>query len=186
MRWIDEQYLKTPWYGWPRMTAALRRQGYQVNGKRVRRVRQRLGWQARPPRARPATSTPGQRGYPSVLRAGGMDRPNLVGGAARTYVPLGPGLLSLGAVLDWYSRYGVAWQLANTLAGSFCRIAVHQALTRGTPTILNTDQGSQFTRQAFTSLLHAAGVQLRRDGRGRVFDNSFVERLWRTVKAEHL
>jgi putative transposase len=186
MRWIDEQYLKTPFYGWPRMTAALRRQGYQVNGKRVRRLMQRMGLQALQPRARPATRTPGHRVYPYLLRDVVIDRPNLVWCADITYVPLRPGFLYLVAVMDWYSRYVVAWQLSNTLDGSFCRVAVQQALTRGTPTIFNTDQGSQFTTQAFTSLLHAAGVQISMDGRGRVFDNIFVERLWRTVKYEHL
>ncbi len=96
------------------------------------------------------------------------------------------GFLYVVAIMDWYSRYVLAWALSNSLEGSFCRTALQQALSSGTPTIFNTDQGSQFTAQPFTTLLEAAGVQISMDGRGRVFDNIFIERLWRTVKYEHL
>lgn len=186
MRRIDAQYLETPFYGWPKMTAALRAQGYHVNGKRVRRLMRQMGLQAITVRKRPATSTPGHRIYPYLLRDLAIERPNQVWCADITYVPMPLGLLYLVAIMDWYSRYVVAWALSNSLEGTFCRTALQQALRSGTPLIFNTDQGSQFTAQAFTTLLEAAGVQISMDGRGRVFDNIFIERLWRTVKYEHL
>jgi putative transposase len=186
MRRIDEQYLKTPFYGWPKMTVALRNQGYAVNSKRVRRLMRQMGLQAVTVRKRPATSTPGHRIYPYLLRDMVIERPNQVWCADITYVPMPRGFLYLVAIMDWFSRYVLAWQLSNSLDGSFCRTALEQALVRGTPLIFNTDQGSQFTAQAFTKLLETAGVHISMDGRGRVFDNIFIERLWRTVKYEHL
>lgn len=133
-----------------------------------------------------ATSTPGHRIYPYLLRGAVIERPNEVWCADITYVPMPLGFLYLVAIMDWFSRYVVTWALSNSLDGSFCRTALHQALSAGTPRIFNTDQGSQFTAQGFTTILEAAGVQISMDGRGRVFDNIFVERLWRTVKYEHL
>ncbi len=186
MRRIDEQYLKAPFYGWPKMTVALRNQGYAVNSKRVRRLMRQMGLQAITVRKRPATSTPGHRIYPYLLRDMVIERPNQVWCADSTYVPMPRGFLYLVAIMDWFSRYVLAWQLSNSLDGSFCRTALEQALVRGTPLIFNTDQGSQFTAQAFTTLLDTAGVHISMDGRGRVFDNMFIERLWRTVKYEHL
>lgn len=186
MRLIDRQYLETPFYGWPRMTAVLRRQGYVVNGKRVRRLMRQMGLQAITIRKRSATSSPGHRIYPYLLRNLSVEQPNQVWCADITYVPMPVGFLYLVAVMDWFSRYVLAWDLSNSLEGSFCRAALQQALSRATPTIFNTDQGSQFTAQPFTALLEGAGVQISMDGRGRVFDNIFVERLWRSVKYEHL
>ncbi len=186
MRRIDAQYLATPFYGWPKMTVALRNQGYAVNSKRVRRLMRQMGLQAVTVRKRPATSTPGHRIYPYLLRDVVIERPNQVWCADSTYVPMPRGFLYLVAIMDWFSRYVLAWQLSNSLDGSFCRTALEQALVRGTPLIFNTDQGSQFTAQAFTTLLDKAGVHISMDGRGRVFDNIFIERLWRTVKYEHL
>jgi putative transposase len=186
MRRIDAQYLKTPFYGWPKMTAALRNEGSQVNGKRVRRLMRQMGLQAITVRKRPATSTPGHRIYPYLLRDVVVERPNQVWCADITYVPMPRGFVYLVAVMDWFSRYVLAWELSNSLDGSFCQTTLQQALQRGTPLIFNTDQGSQFTAQGFTALLEAAEVQISMDGRRRVFDNIFVERLWRTVKYEHL
>lgn len=186
MRRIDAHYLETPFYGWPKMTAALRNQGYAVNGKRVRRLMRRMGLQAITVRKQPATSRPGHRIYPYLVRNLTIDRPNQVWCADITYVPMSHGFLYLVAVMDWFSRYVLAWELSNSLEGSFCRRALHQALKSGTPVIFNTDQGSQFTAQNFTTLLEVAGVQISMDGRGRVFDNIFIERLWRTVKYEYL
>ncbi len=186
MRHIDVQYLETPFYGWPKMTVALRKQGYAVNGKRVRRLMRQMGLQAVTVRKRPTTSTPGHRIYPYLLRGFALERPNQVWCADITYVPMPMGFLYLVAIMDWFSRYVVAWALSNSLEGSFCRTALQQALERGVPAIFNTDQGSQFTTPAFTRLLETAGVQISMDGRGRVFDNIFMERLWRTVKYEHL
>jgi putative transposase len=186
MRCIDAQYLETPLYGWPKMTAALRRQGYPVNGKRVRRLMRHMGLQAVQARKRPTTSTPGHRIYPYLLRDMSIERPNEVWCADITYVPMPLGFLYLVAIMDWFSRYVVAWALSNSLDGSFCRTALQQALQGSKPRVFNTDQGSQFTAKSFTVLLETAGVQPSMDGRGRVFDNIFVERLWRTVKYEHL
>ncbi len=186
MRRIDEQYLKTPFYGWPKMTAALRNQGYAVNGKRVRRLMRQMGLQAVTVRQRPVTSTPGHQIYPYLLRDVAITRPNQVWCADITYVPMPLGVLYLVAVMDWFSRYVLAWELSNSLDGSFCRTALQQALRSGTPMIFNTDQGSQFTAHGFTTLLEAASVQISMDGRGRVFDNIFIERLWRTVTYEYL
>lgn len=186
MRRIDQHYLETPFYGWPKMTAVLRTQGYAVNGKRVRRLMRRMGLHAITVRRHPVTSTPGHRVYPYLLRDLPIEHPNQVWCADITYVPMPLGFLYLVAIMDWFSRYVVAWALSNSLEGSFCRTALHQALRLGVPTIFNTDQGSQFTAPAFTRLLETAGVQISMDGRGRVFDNIFVERLWRTVKYEHL
>ncbi len=186
MRRIDAQYLETPFYGWPKMTVVLRNQGYHVNGKRVRRLMRQMGLQAVTVRKRPATSTPGHRIYPYLLRGLDVERPNQVWCADITYVPMPLGFLYLVAIMDWFSRYVVAWALSNSLDGGFCRTALQHALQRGTPAIFNTDQGSQFTAHGFIALVEAAGVQMSMDGRGRVFDNIFVERLWRTVKYEHL
>lgn len=186
MRRIDAQYLETPFYGWPKMTAALRRQGYQVNGKRVRRLMRQMGLQAITVRKRPATSVPGHRVYPYLLRGVVIEQPNQVWCADITYVPMPLGFLYLVVIMDWFSRYVITWALSNSLEGSFCRTALQQALIGAKPRIFNTDQGSQFTAQSFTTLLETAGVKISMDGRGRVFDNIFVERLWRTVKYEHL
>ena len=137
-------------------------------------------------RKRPVTSTPGHRIYPYLLRDLAIERPNQVWCADITYVPMPLGFVYLVAIMDWFSRYVVAWALSNSLEGNFCRTALQRALEHATPTIFNTDQGSQFTAQSFTRLLEMAGIQISMDGRGRVFDNIFIERLWRTVKYEHL
>ncbi len=169
MRRIDRQYLETPFYGWPRMTAALRRQGSVVNGKRVRRLMRHMGLHAIVIRKRPATSSPGHRIYLYLLRNIVVEQPNQVWCADITYVPMPLGFLYLVVIMDWFSRYVLAWALSNSLEGSFCRTALQQALNRGTPSIFNTDQGSQFTAHPFTVLLESAGVQISMDGRGRVF-----------------
>lgn len=145
-----------------------------------------MGLRAITVRRHPMTTIPGHRIYPYLLRNRAVELPNQVWCADITYVPMPLGFLYLVAIMDWFSRYVVAWALSNSLEGSFCRTALHQALARGTPLIFNTDQGSQFTAHGFTHILEAAGVQISMDGRGRVFDNIFVERLWRTVKYEHL
>ncbi len=186
LRRIDQQYMETPFYGVPRMTAVLRAQGYTVNRKRVRRLMRQLGIQAVMLRKRPATSTPGHRVYPYLLRDRVIDGPNQVWCADITYVPLPLGFVYLVAIMDWWSRFIIAWEISTSLEGSFCCAALDRALVRGTPTIFNTDQGSQFTAQAFTSRLETASVQISMDGRGRVFDNIFIERFWRSVKYEHL
>ncbi|MBI1742883.1 IS3 family transposase [Candidatus Acetothermia bacterium] len=183
---IDQQYTQTPFYGWPRMTAQLRRDGYAVNSKRVRRLLQFMGLQAINPKPRLSQRGPATTVYPYLLRELEVVRPNQVWSADITYLPMIGGFMYLVAILDWYSRYVLAWQVSNTLEGSFCVRTLEQALHGGPPEIFNTDQGVQFTARSFTSTLEAAGVRISMDGRGRVFDNIFVERLWRTVKYEDI
>jgi putative transposase len=184
MRLIDEQYMRTPFYGWPRMTACLRRHGYTVNGKRIRRLMQRMGLQAICPKPKTSVSSQYHKVYPYLLRDLAIEKPNQVWSADITYVPMQHGFMYVVAVLDWFSRYMLAWQLSNTLDSSFCLVAVQKALSQGTPTIFNTDQGVQFTTSSFTGCLEAAGIRISMDGRGRFLDNIFIERLWRSIKYE--
>lgn len=186
MRLIDEQYTRTPFYGWPRMTAYLRSKEHPVNGKRVRRLMRLMGLQAIYPKPKTSQPAPGHKMYPYLLRGLEITWPNQVWSADITYVPMTHGFMYLVAIMDWFSRYVLAWQLSNTLDGHFCRVALHQALQSARPEIFNSDQGAQFTADAFTSILEGAGVHISMDGRGRFLDNIFVERLWRTVKYEHL
>ena len=186
MRLIDEQYLKTPFYGWPRMTAHLRREGHPVNHKRVQRLMRIMNLQAIGPKPKTSVADKGHRIYPYLLRGVEIRRPNQVWSADITYVPMRHGFMYLVAILDWFSRYVLAWQLSNTLDIRFCLDALRQALLLGQPDIFNTDQGVQFTARRFTDPLKDAGVRISMDGRGRVFDNIFIERLWRTVKYEDI
>jgi len=186
MRLIDEQYLKTPFYGWPRMTVYLRRQGYPVNHKRVQRLMGQMGLQAIYPKRQTTVVAEGHRIYPYLLRNLAVTRPNQVWSADITYIPMLHGFMYLVAIMDWYSRYVVTWQLSNSLDGLFCLDALERALGQGQPDIFNTDQGVQFTAQAFTSRLEAASIRVSMDGRGRALDNVFIERLWRSVKYEHV
>ena len=188
MRLIDEQYTKTPFYGYLRMTACLRRppHRYQVNHKRVQRLMQKMGLQAIYPKPRTSIAAKGHKVYPYLLRNLAITRPNQVWSADITYIRMLRGFMYLVAIIDWYSRYVVAWQLSNTLDGRFCLDALDLALAQGKPEIFNTDQGVQFTALAFTSRLKEADIRISMDGRGRALDNVFVERLWRTVKYEHV
>jgi putative transposase len=184
MRLMDEQYLRTPFYGYPRMTVALQRQGYAVNRKRVARLMQKMGLQAVFPRQKLSQPAPGHKIYPYLLRGLSITRPNQVWSADITYIPLARGFMYLVAIIDWFSRYVLAWRLSNTLEGSFCLAALDEALQHSRPTIFNTDQGAQFTALAFTGRLNEAQIRISMDGRGRALDNIFVERLWRSVKYE--
>lgn len=186
MRLIDDQYLKTPFYGYPKMTAYLRRAGFQVNPKRIQRLMRLMGLMAIYPQPRTTLFDPENRVYPYLLRGLAITRPNQVWSTDITYVPMAQGFMYLTAVIDWFSRYVLAWQLSNTLDGTFCLTAFHQALQHGKPEIFNTDQGVQFTSHAFTSAVKGAGIRISMDGRGRALDNIFVERLWRTVKYEDI
>jgi putative transposase len=186
MRLLDEQYMRPPFYGWPRMTAWLRRAGDQVNGKRVRRLMQLMGLQAIYPRPKTSRSGLEQRRYPYLLRDVMIMRPNQVWSADITYVPMPRGFMYLVAVIDRFSRYVLAWKLSNTLDSLFCVEALQEALRSGRPEIFNTDQGAQFTASAWIAILETYGIQISMDGRGRALDNIFVERLWRSVKYEHL
>ena len=186
MRLIDEQYLRTPFYGYPKMTVELQRQGYAVNRKRVARLMRKMGLQALVPYQKLSQPAPGHQIYPYLLRGLAITRPNQVWSTDITYIPMVHGFMYLVAIIDWYSRYVIAWQLSNTLDGSFCLDTLNVALEQGRPEIFNTDQGSQFTAQAFTGRLLAADIRISMDGRGRALDNIFVERLWRSVKYEDI
>jgi len=186
MRRIDEQYLQTPFYGYPRMTAYLRRAGFVVNPKRVARLMQKMGLQGLFPRRKTTIPAAGHMIYPYLLRGLAITHPDQVWSTDITYVPMTTGFMYLVAIIDWYSRYVLAWQLSNTLDGAFCLDALNRALGSGQPQIFNTDQGSQFTAQAFTGRLLAANIRISMDGRGRALDNIFIERLWRTVKYEDI
>lgn len=186
MRLIDEQYTRTPFYGVPRMTAWLNRQGYAVNHKRVARLMRLMGLEAVYPKQR--TSTPSKRHkiYPYLLRSVCVERPDQVWCADITYIRMLRGFVYLVAVMDWFSRYILAWEISITMEKDFCLSALDKALGISTPSIFNTDQGSQFTSPDFTDRLEGCGIAISMDGRGRVFDNIFIERFWRTVKYEEV
>jgi putative transposase len=186
MKLIDRQYLDRPFYGSRRMTAWLRNQSYDVNRKRVRRLMGIMGLRAI--YRRPRTSQPalGHQVYPYLLRGVEITRPNQVWTADITYIPMARGFLYLVAIMDWYSRYVLAWRLSNTLETDFCVEALEEALRKGVPEMFNTDQGAQFTSQAFTGLLKQHGIKVSMDGKGRYTDNLFIERLWRSLKYEEV
>lgn len=186
MRLIDEQYLKTPFYGSRRMTAFLERRGEAVNRKRVQRLMGVMGLEGLHPRRRTTVADPDAKVYPYLLRDRVLTRVDEVWSSDITYVPMKRGFMYLTAVIDWFSRYVLSWRLSNTMDVGFCLEALEEALERGRPEIFNTDQGSQFTSREYTGRLEAAGVAVSRDGRGRALDNVFVERLWRSVKYEDI
>jgi len=186
MRQLDEEYTRHPFYGSRKLTQWLRSQGEAVNRKRVQRLLRVMGLEAIYPKPRLSQGGPGHRVFPYLLRGVTVVRPNQVWSTDITYVPLATGFMYLAAIIDWYSRYVLAWRLSNTLDGSFCLEMLDEALGQGRPEIFNTDQGVQFTAAAFTGRLQAAGVKVSMDGRGRCLDNVFVERLWRTVKYEDI
>jgi putative transposase len=186
MKLIDCQYLVTPFYGARRMSAWLKKQGHQVNRKRVRRLMRIMGLKAIYRRPRTSKPAPGHKIYPYLLSGMEITRPNQVWSADITYIPMARGFLYLVAIIDWYSRYVISWRLSNTMDSGFCIEALKDALRKGRPDIFNTDQGAQFTDEAFTGLLKQHGVRISMDGKGRYSDNLFIERLWRTVKYEEV
>lgn len=186
MRLLDQEYTAHPFLGSRRLTRWLMKQGEPVNRKRVQRLLRLMGLEAIYPKPKLSAARAGHRIYPYLLRNARIERPDQVWSTDITYVPLASGFMYLAAILDWYSRYVVAWRLSNTLDGSFCLEMLDEALSRGRPEIFNTDQGVQFTAQAWTTRLESAGVAVSMDGKGRCLDNVFVERLWRTVKYEDI
>lgn len=186
MRLIDEEYMRHPFLGSRRMTEYLGRQGYTVNRKRIQRLMRMMGIEALYPKPKTSKAHPEHKVYPYLLRDLEITAPNQVWSTDITYVPMPEGFMYLVAVIDWYSRYVLSWQLSNTLDGYFCVEALEEALERGRPQIFNTDQGCQFTARAFTSRLEGAGILVSMDGRGRCLDNIFIERLWRSVKYEDI
>lgn len=185
-RLIDEEYTRHPFFGYRRITHWLKNQGYSVNRKRVNRLMNELGLEAIYPKRRLSKAHPDHHVYPYLLRDVVISHPNQVWAADITYVRMCRGFVYLVALLDWYSRYVVSWELSSTLDHGFCVDALHQALITAKPEVFNTDQGCQFTCSEFTRCLNDSGVAISMDGRGRVFDNIFVERLWRTVKYEEV
>ena len=187
MKLIDEQYLKIPSWGSRSMRNHLRRLGYKVNRKRVQRLMRIMGLEAIYPKPKTSRPHPGHKVYPYLLRGVTIDRPNQVWAADITYIPMSRGFMYLVAVMDWHSRKILSWRLSNTLEADFCVEAVEDAISQhGTPEVFNTDQGAQFTSQAFTNLLKDHDIKISMDGRGRVLDNIFIERLWWTLKYQYL
>lgn len=185
MRLIDEQFLETPYYGARQMARYLRRRGYWVNRKRVRRLMQRMGLTAIYQKPHTSKPHPKHRIYPYLLKGAAIENPNHVWCADVTYIPMRKGFLYLVAIMDWYSRKVLSWRLSNTLDADFCCEALKEALsTHGKPVIFNTDQGSQFTSFEFTQILKDAEIRLSMDSKGRWMDNVMIERLWRSLKYE--
>jgi putative transposase len=187
MKQIDHIYTWMPCYGSRRIATHLRRHGQCVNRKRIQRLMRKMGLEGVAPRRRTTRPHPSHKVYPYLLRNLDVVRPNQVWCADITYVPMKRGSMYLTAVMDWYSRRVLAWELSNSLDSSFCVEALQRALAHyGPPEIFNTDQGCQFTSEAFTSVLRNAGIRISMDGRGRALDNVFIERLWRSVKHEDI
>lgn len=184
MNLIDVQYTRTPFYGSRKILRYLREEGYSVNRKRVQRLMQEMGLYGICPGPNTSKRLQAHRIWPYLLKDVAIVRPNQVWSTDITYIRLAKGFLYLVAVLDWYSRYVLAWKLSNSLETSFCLEALDEALSHGCPEIFNTDQGCQFTSEGFTGRLLGRGIQVSMDSRGRALDNVFVERLWRSVKYE--
>ncbi len=188
MRIIDEQYVETPFYGVEKMTRWLRRKQHCVNPKRIRRLMRQMGLEAVYPKRKRDLSIPNKQHkiYPYLLDDVNVTRRGQVWSTDITYVRMYRGWVYLVAIMDWFSRYVLSWEVSITLESDFCVSALNRALASGRPEIFNTDQGSQFTSYDFTSVLHEHGIAISMDGKGRAFDNIFSERLWRTVKVEEV
>ncbi len=187
MRKIDELHLKSPFAGSRMLRDMLAQQGIEVGRRHVRTLMRRMAIETlyrKPNTSKPA---PGHRIYPYLLRGLAITRCNQVWSTDITYIPMARGFVYLVAVVDWFSRRVLAWQLSITMDASFCIEALEEALNKyGKPEIFNTDQGSQFTSEAFTGRLKREGIAISMDGKGRWCDNVFVERLWRSLKYEHV
>ena len=187
MKLIDQQYLKTPSWGSRSMKNHLRRLGYKVNRKRAQRLMRLMGIEAIYPKPKTSRPHPAHKVYPYLLRNLAIDHPNQVWAADITYIPMDRGFMYLVAIMDWHSRKILSWRLSNTLDTDFCVEALEEALCRfGKPDIFNTDQGAQFTSNDFTELLTKYDIKISMDGRGRVQDNIFIERLWWSLKYQYL
>ena len=181
---IDELYTESPFYGSRRITACFRREGQLVNRKQVQRHMREMGIEGIAPKPNLSQARPGQQVFPYLLKGLAITKPNLVWGIDITYIRMLTSWMYLVAIIDWYSRYVVSWELDDNLEVEFVLLAVERAFTKAKPEIFNSDQGSQFTSQAYIGLVEGAGVRISMDGKGRAFDNIFTERLWRTVKYE--
>jgi putative transposase len=186
MRRIDVLFTQAPYLGYRKITAILRREGHRVNGKRVRRLMRRMGLEALYCKPNTSKPHPEHHVYPYLLKDIAIVHPNQVWATDITYIRMPRGNVYLVAIMDWFSRYVLAWRLSAAMTVEFCLEALEEALSQATPDIFNSDQGSQFTSEAFTSRLLAAGAQISMDGRGSYHDNIFTERLWRSVKYEEV
>lgn len=187
LRLLDEEYTRHPFYGSRKMVLFLRQEGHVINRKRVQRLMRILGLVAMVPSPNTSKKQPQHKVFPYLLRGIAVVRPNQVWSTDITYIRLAQGFVYLVAIIDWYSRKVLAWQLSNTMDVGFCMECLTTALTEfGTPAIFNTDQGSQFTSEQWIQKLQENGVKISMDGRGRALDNIFVERLWRSVKYEEI
>jgi len=187
MRLIDEEYMRHPFYGSRKIRIYLKRQGYRVNRKRVQRLMRKMGIQSLAPK--PNTSSPlkDHKIYPYLLKGMNINRPNMVWCSDITYIRLSGGFVYLTAVMDWHSRYVLAWEISVTMDDDFCVNALKSAIRQyGCPDIFNTDQGSQYTGKDFTGVLLEHDIKISMDGKGRAMDNIFIERLWRSVKYEEI
>lgn len=183
---IDELYMAHPFFGSRNMRTVLNRKGYHVNRKRIQRLMRLMGIQAIYPKPRLSIGAKGHKIYPYLLKGLSIETPNQVWCADITYIRLAHGFVYLAAIMDWYSRFVLSWRVSNTLDTEFCLSALREALKTGMPEIFNTDQGAQFTSEKHTSLLKENGIRISMDGRGRVFDNILIERLWRTLKYQDI
>jgi len=186
MRRIDEIFTECPFYGSRKIREGLRREGIEIGRERVQALMRQMGLWAIYPKVKTSKKHPEHKIYPYLLGDMKINSPDQVWSTDITYIRLKQGFLYLVAIFDWYSRYVLSWRLSNSLDVSFCTEALQDALERGCPKIFNSDQGSQFTSNEFTGILLSNGISISMDGRGRVFDNIFTERLWRSVKYEEV
>jgi len=187
MRRIDTIHLTWPFYGSRKVALELRKEGNLINRKRVQRLMRLMGLESLAPKPDTSKPAPEHPVYPYLLRNLAISRPNQVWAADITYIPMAHGFAYLVAIIDWYSRKVLSWRLSNTMESSFCVEALQEALERfKKPEIFNTDQGAQFTSEAFTNELKNANVNISMDGRGRYLDNIFIERVWRSLKYEEV
>jgi len=187
MRYLDEQYFSTPYYGALRLTAALIVLGYKINIKRVKRLMKLVDWKTIYREPRTTVSEKTHYKYPYLLRNLPIVRNNQVWAMDITYIPMKKGFMYLVAIIDLHSRYVVGWSLSNTMSAEWCTETLKQAIaTHGVPEIFNTEQGSQFTSEVFINELKKNEIQISMDGKGRALDNIYIERLWRSVKYEDI
>jgi putative transposase len=187
MRFLDEQYLQTPFYGIERLLALLQRKGYRINRKRLRRLMRMMGWQTLFPQTRTTIADAKAYKYPYLLGNMSITHPNQVWAVDITYIPMQRGFMYLFAIIDLYSRFVVGWSLSNSMSAQWCVDTIEQAIAQhGVPKIINSDQGSQFTSDVYVNCLEKHRIAISMDGKGRAIDNVFIERLWRSVKYEHV
>lgn len=186
MRMMDEEHLRRPHRGSRQMVDFFTNEGIVVNRKKIQRLMRKMGIEGISPKRRTTLRMEGHQVYPYLLRNLEISKPNQVWCCDITYIPMALGFLYLVAVMDWYSRYVLAWRLSNSMDVDFCLEALEEAFAFGRPEIFNTDQGSQFTCREFTGALKSQGIAISMDGKGRAIDNVMIERLWRTVKYEEV